>query len=214
MNRFVSRVILLGLLALLGACATVYDVRPQVSGNQIQVSEGTREALRLSKKHLVEVGALDGRMRQFDDLRFVVSFTNKGQRSVLFSPRQIEARLNGGAVHALSYEAQLQRIQSRIDYYRSSLLIYNYPCCVRDSAFHAGFDDRSFDRLDLQQAYDDLERLTQFGLRSTEVKPGETVRGEVVLSSRLPAGSVQHLTLEVRVDAEVYPFEFVYQSTR
>jgi hypothetical protein len=212
-KKRLGSLILLGLLSVLAGCVSMYDVRPQVLGTQIQVTEGTRESLRSEKKHVVEVGALRPRIRQFDDLRFVVSLTNRGPRSVLFSPKQIEARLNGELVQAVPYEVQRDRIQRRIDDYRASVQLY-YPCCAQEYSYRAGFDYRSFDRLDLQQAYDDLDHLTQYGLRSTEVKPGETVRGEVVLSSRLPAGSVQQLSLEVRVDSEVHAFEFGYLSNR
>lgn len=212
-NKGLRSLILLGLASVLSACVSVYDVRPQATGAQIQVTEGTRESVRSVKKHVVEVGALRPRIRQFEDLRFVVSFTNKGRRSVLFSPAQVEARLNGMPVHAVPYEIQRDRIQRRIDDYRNRVQLYS-PCCAHDNSLRAGFDDRSFDRLDLQQAYDELDQLTQYGLRATEVKPGETVRGEVVLSSRLPAGSVLQLNLEVRVDSELHAFEFGYLSNR
>lgn len=219
----------LGLISALMGCATVYDVRSQAVGEQMAVYNGAQESLRSSKTHLVEAGPVASSMVQFDDLRFYVSFTNRGKNPLEFSSQNVEGVLNGVRVSALSYEAQLQDIENRLSYYGHRSLFYSGPVFVNPNyrsgvGFGAqvgvggfgfsGFNEGFNDNLDIQRAYSDLERLKRNGLKPRVVQPGETVSGEVVLSTRLPSGSVQYLNLSVTVDKEQHAFEFAYRSRR
>ncbi|HEY1058561.1 MAG TPA: hypothetical protein VGE55_07515 [Limnobacter sp.] len=224
--KWVKPVVALVLVSALSACASVYDVRPQPVNTQVSVFNNGVESLRSKKVHEVEVGASAPQMVQFDDLRFMVSFTNHGKNPVEFSPANVAATLNGQAVPVLSYEAQLQDIENRLSYYGYRLSVLPGPGYVapyyqsgvgfggRFGFGFAGFDDGMNDRLDVQRAYNDLDRLKRLGLKPRVVKPGETAAGEITLARRLPAGSVQYLSLDVNVDGETHHFEFGYHSRR
>ncbi|MCQ8896144.1 hypothetical protein NQT62_06795 [Limnobacter humi] len=212
----------------LNACASVYDVRPQPVNTQVSVFNNGVESLRSKKVHEVEVGSSAPQMVQFDDLRFMVSFTNHGKNPVEFSPANVAVTLNGQVVPVLSYEAQLQDIENRLSYYGYRLSLFPGPGYIAPfyqsgvgyggrfgfGFGNAGFDDGFNDRLDVQRAYNDLERLKRLGLKPKVVKPGETSAGEITLARRLPAGSVQYLSLDVTVDGEAHHFEFGYHSRR
>ncbi|MFN4329868.1 MAG: hypothetical protein ACK4FF_13430 [Limnobacter sp.] len=215
--------------AVIAGCATVYEVRPQAQQGQVQVFNQGVESLRSEKKHVVEAGTMQA-MSRFDEPRYMVVFTNRGKNPVEFSPDNVSADVQGQIIRALSYEAQLQSIENRLRYYGYSVGVGRGPGVFYPGVFYTpGFGVRGHygvgygysvfnpafnDRLDVDQAYRNLDRLRQSGLKHRVVQPGETVRGEVTLAGRLPEGQVQFLNLLVDVDGERHSFEFGYRGRR
>src|SRR5574343_124108 len=97
----------------LGACASMYSVRPVVAENQVPVQNQGFESLSSSKKHIVQVGSAYNAQRQFDSPRFNVTFVNKGKFPVEFSTDNVTVLLNGEPASVVSYDAQIQDVQNR-----------------------------------------------------------------------------------------------------
>lgn len=209
---------LVGLLLLTGGCASMYSVRPVVGADQVPVQNRGFESLSSQKKHLVQVGSVYNAMRQFDNPRFQVTFVNQGKLPVEFSTQNITVLLNGEPAAVVSYEAQLQDVQNRLSYYGLRMPIFGSPFYY--PPFHRGFHGSGVffqsdfhDRLDVQQAVIDLERIQKYSLKPRVVRPGEQTQGDIVIGRKLSASSAQNLQVTVVVDEDKHQFEFGYLQT-
>ncbi|HEX4855330.1 MAG TPA: hypothetical protein VFV28_00845 [Limnobacter sp.] len=209
---------MLGSLLLTSGCASMYSVRPVVASDQVPVQNQGFESLSSRKKHIVQVGSIYNSMRQFDNPRFHVTFVNQGKSPLEFSSKNITVMLNGEAASVLSYEAQLQDVQNRMSYYGFRIPIFASP--FYHPPFYRGFHGTGVffqsdihDRLDLQQAIADLERIQKYSLKPSVVRPGEQVQGEIVVARKLTASSAQNIQVLVNVDEDRHQFEFGYLQT-
>jgi hypothetical protein len=214
----VSSIVVLGSALLLSACVSMYSVRPVVAENQIPVQNQGFESLSSSKKHMVQVGSVYNSMRQFDSPRFNVTFVNKGKFPVEFSTENVTVTFNGEPATVLSYEAQIQDVQNRLSYYGLRAPIFYSPFYHSpfDRSFHGGgllFQTDFNDRLDVQQAFADFERIQKYSLKPKVVRPGEQVQGEVVVAKKLSSSSAQDITVTVRVEDDTHQFDFGYLRT-
>lgn len=201
----------------LGACASMYSVRPVVAENQVPVQNQGFESLSSSKKHIVQVGSAYNAQRQFDSPRFNVTFVNKGKFPVEFSTDNVTVLLNGEPASVVSYDAQIQDVQNRLAYFGMRVPIFYTP--FYHTPFYKGFHGGAFlqtdfnDRIDVQQALADFDRIQKYSLKPKVVRPGEQVQGEVVVARKLSASSAQNATVTVRVDDDSHTFNFGYLQT-
>ncbi|HEX4842407.1 MAG TPA: hypothetical protein VFV57_01955 [Limnobacter sp.] len=211
--------LVIGAAVVLSACASTYRVSPLVADNQIQVVAPSGEAVRSSKKHVVEVGVVRTNMRQFDNPRFTVRFTNQGKDPLEFSTENVTASFNGRPATVVSYEAQLQDVQNRLSFYGLRAPVFYTP--FRSPFYyppfgghHGGFviaQDFN-DRLDVQQALADFDYIQQFSLKPKVVRPGQETFGEIVVGAKLGASSSQDMVVTVDVDGEQHSFTFGYDQ--
>ncbi len=206
-----------GSTLLLSACVSMYSVRPVVADNQVPVQNRGFESLSSTKKHLVQVGSAYNSQRQFDNPRFNVTFVNKGKFPVEFSTENVTVTFNGEPATVVSYEAQIQDVQNRLSYYGMRAPIFYSPFYHQPfyKGSHGGLVFRTDfnDRLDIQQALADFERIQKFSLKPKVVRPGEETQGQIVIAKKLSARSAQNITLTVRVDDDTHNFEFGYLQT-
>jgi hypothetical protein len=213
----VSACVMVGASLLLSACVSMFSVRPVVAENQVPVQNQGFESLSSTKKHIVQVGSVYNSMRQFDNPRFNVTFVNQGKFPVEFSTENVTVILNGEPATVVSYEAQIQDVQNRLSYYGLRAPIFYSP--FYHSPFERSFSGGVFlqtdfnDRLDVQQAFADFERIQKYSLKPKVVRPGEQVQGEVVVARKLSASSAQNITVTVRVDDDIHKFDFGYLQT-
>lgn len=214
----VSSVVVAGSALLLSACASMYSVRPVVAENQVPVQNQGFESLSSEKKHIVQVGSVYNSMRQFDNPRFNVTFVNKGKFPVEFSTENVTVSFNGEPATVVSYEAQIQDVQNRLSFYGMRAPIFYSP--FYHSPFQRGFHGGGAffytdfnDRLDVQQAFADFDRIQKYSLRPKVVRPGEQTQGEVIVARKLSASSAQNITVTVRVDEDTHKFDFGYLQT-
>ncbi|VWX35689.1 conserved exported hypothetical protein [Limnobacter sp. 130] len=214
----VSTSVVVGSALLLSACVSMYSVRPVVAENQIPVQNQGFESLSSKKKHMVQVGSVYNSMRQFDNPRFNVTFVNNGKFPVEFSTENVTVTFNGEPAAVVSYEAQIQDVQNRLSFYGMRAPIFYSP--FYHSPFHRGFHGGSVflhtdfnDRVDVQQAFADFERIQKYSLKPRVVRPGEQTQGEIIVSRKLSASSAQDITVTVRVDDDTHKFDFGYLQT-
>lgn len=207
--------VVLGSALLLNACASMYSVRPVVAENQVPVQNQGFESLSSTKKHMVQVGSVYNSMRQFDSPRFNVTFVNQGKFPVEFSTSNVTVTFNGEPATVVSYEAQIQDVQNRLSFYGMRAPIFYSP--FYQQPFNRGFHGNGFlfrtdfnDRVDVQQAFADFERIQKYSLKPRVVRPGEQVQGEVMVAKKLSASSAQNISITVRVDEDTHNFEFGY----
>ncbi len=210
--------VVLGASLLLSACASMYSVRPVIAENQVPVQNQGFESLSSSKKHMVQVGSVYNSMRQFDNPRFNVTFVNQGKFPVEFSTENITVTLNGEPATVVSYEAQIQDVQNRLSFYGFRAPIFYSP--FYHPPFYRGFHGSGFlfqtdfnDRLDVQQAFADFDRIQKYSLKPKVVRPGEQTQGEIIVAKKLSASSAQDITVTVRVDDDTHKFDFGYLQT-
>lgn len=212
-----SSVFVIGSALLLSACASMYSVRPVIAESQVPVQNQGFESLSSTKKHLVQVGSAYNSQRQFDNPRFNVTFVNKGKFPVEFSTENVTVTFNGEPATVVSYEAQIQDVQNRLAYYGMRVPIFYSPFYHQPffKGSHGGLMFRTDfnDRVDVQQAFADFERIQQFSLKPKVVRPGEQTQGQVVIAKKLSASSAQNITVTVRVDDDTHNFEFGYLQT-
>lgn len=207
-----------GLGLLLGACASMYSVRPVVAENQVPVQNQGFESLSSTKKNTVQVGSVYNSMRQFDNPRFLVTFVNKGKFPVEFSTQNVTVTFNGQPAVVVSYEAQIQDVQNRLSYYGFRAPIFYSPFYHPpfNRGFHGGgilFQSDFNDRVDVQQAFADFDRIQRYSLKPKVVRPGEQTQGEIVVAKKLSASSAQDISVTVQVDDDVHRFDFGYLQT-
>jgi archaellum component FlaF (FlaF/FlaG flagellin family) len=214
----VSTSVVVGSALLLSACVSMYSVRPVVAENQIPVQNQGFESLSSKKKHMVQVGSVYNSMRQFDNPRFNVTFVNNGKFPVEFSTENVTVAFNGEPAAVVSYEAQIQDVQNRLSFYGMRAPIFYSPFYY--PPFHRGFHGGSVflhtdfnDRVDVQQAFADFERIQKYSLKPRVVRPGEQTQGEIIVSRKLSASSAQDITVTVRVDDDTHKFDFGYLQT-
>lgn len=214
----VSTSVVVGSALLLSACVSMYSVRPVVAENQVPVQNQGFESLSSKKKHMVQVGSVYNSMRQFDNPRFNVTFVNNGKFPVEFSTENVTVTFNGEPAAVVSYEAQIQDVQNRLSFYGMRAPIFYSP--FYHSPFHRGFHGGSVflhadfnDRVDVQQAFADFERIQKYSLKPRVVRPGEQTQGEIIVSRKLSASSAQDITVTVRVDDDTHKFDFGYLQT-
>lgn len=209
--------LVVGSTLLLSACVSMFSVRPVVADNQVPVQNRGFESLSSTKKHLVQVGSAYNSQRQFDNPRFNVTFVNKGKFPVEFSTENVTVTFNGEPATVVSYEAQIQDVQNRLSYYGMRAPIFYSPFYHQPfyKGSHGGLVFRTDfnDRLDIQQALADFERIQKFSLKPKVVRPGEETQGQIVIAKKLSARSAQNITLTVRVDDDTHNFEFGYLQT-
>lgn len=210
-----SASVILGASLLLNACASVYSVRPVVAENQVPVQNQGFESLSSSKKHMVQVGSVLNSMRQFDSPRFHVTFVNQGKFPLEFSTDNVTVTFNDQPARVLSYDAQVQDVQNRLSYYGFRVPIYYGP--FYRPPVHRGFHRGGFlyptdfnDRVDVQQAFADFDRIQRYSLKPAVVRPGQQTAGEVIVANKLSASSAQNITVTVRIDDESHTFSFGY----
>lgn len=206
-----------GSALLLSACVSMYSVRPVIAENQVPVQNQGFESLSSTKKHLVQVGSAYNSQRQFDNPRFNVTFVNKGKFPVEFSTENVTVTFNGEPATVVSYEAQIQDVQNRLSFYGMRAPIFYSPFYYQPfyKGSHGGLVFRTDfnDRLDVQQAFADFERIQKFSLKPKVVRPGEQTQGQIVIAKKLSASSAQNITVTVRVDDDLHNFEFGYLQT-
>jgi hypothetical protein len=206
-----------GSALLLSACVSMYSVRPVVAENQVPVQNQGFESISSTKKHLVQVGSAYNSQRQFDNPRFNVTFVNQGKFPVEFSTENVAVTVNGEPATVISYDAQVQDVQNRLSFYGMRAPIFYSPFYYQPffKGSHGGLVFRTDfnDRLDVQQAFADFERIQKFSLKPKVVRPGEQTQGQVVISKKLSASSAQNITVTVRVDDDTHNFEFGYLQT-
>jgi hypothetical protein len=209
--------VVVGSALLLSACASMYSVRPVVADNQVPVQNQGFESLSSTKKHLVQVGSAYNSQRQFDSPRFNVTFVNKGKFPVEFSTENVTVTFNGEPATVVSYEAQIQDVQNRLAYYGMRVPIFYSPFYHQPffKGSHGGLMFRTDfnDRVDVQQAFADFERIQKFSLKPKVVRPGEQTQGQIVIARKLSASSAQNITVTVRVDDDAHQFDFGYLQT-
>lgn len=213
-----SAVVVLGSAFLLSACASMYSVRPVVAENQVPVQNQGFESLSSRKTHIVQVGSVYNSIRQFDNPRFNVTFVNNGKFPIEFSTENVTVTFNGEPATVVSYEAQIQDVQNRLSFYGMRVPIFYSP--FYRQPFHGGFHGSGFlfqtdfnDRIDVQQAFADFDRIQKYSLKPKVVRPGEQTQGEIIVARKLSASSAQNITVTVRVDEEIHKFEFGYLKT-
>ena len=195
----------------------MYSVRPVVAENQVPVQNQGFESLSSSKKHLVQVGSAYNSQRQFDSPRFNVTFVNKGKFPVEFSTENVTVTFNGEPATVVSYEAQIQDVQNRLSFYGMRVPIFYSPF-YHQPFFKGSYGGLAFrtdfnDRVDVQQAFADFERIQKFSLKPKVVRPGEQTQGQIMIAKKLSASSAQNVTVTVRVDEDTHNFEFGYLQT-
>lgn len=213
-----SVAVVLGSAFLMSACASMYSVRPVVAENQVPVQNQGFESLSSTKKHMVQVGSAYNSMRQFDNPRFNVTFVNQGKFPVEFSTENVTVTFNGEPATVVSYDAQIQDVQNRLSFYGLRAPIFYSP--FYQQPFHRGFHGSGFlfrtdfnDRVDVQQAFADFERIQKYSLKPKVVRPGEQTQGEIIVARKLSASSAQNITVTVRVDDDSHNFDFGYLQT-
>lgn len=202
----------------LSACVSMYSVRPVIAQNQVPVQNQGFESLSSTKKNVVQVGSVYNSMRQFDNPRFNVTFVNKGKFPVEFSTQNVSVTFNGQPAVVISYEAQIQDVQNRLSYYGFRAPIFYSP--FYHPPFQRGFHGGGFlfqtdfnDRVDVQQAFADFDRIQRYSLKPKVVRPGEQTQGEIIVARKLSASSAQDISVTVQVDEEVHQFDFGYLQT-
>ncbi|WP_334120184.1 hypothetical protein [Limnobacter sp.] len=207
-----------GSVFLLSACASMYSVRPVVAENQVPVQNQGFESLSSKKKHIVQVGSVQNSIRQFDNPRFNVTFVNQGKFPVEFSTENVTVTFNGQAAQVVSYDAQVQDVQNRLSFYGFRAPIFYSP--FHHPHFHQGFHGGGVlfqtdfnDRLDVQQAFADFDRIQKYSLKPKVVRPGEQTQGEIIVANKLSASSAQDIRVTVRVDDDTHTFDFGYLQT-
>lgn len=210
-----STSVVLASALLLSACASMYSVRPIVAENQVPVQGPGYESLSSQKKHTVQVGSVYNSMRQFDNPRFNVTFVNNGKFPVEFSTENVTVTFNGEPATVVSYEAQIQDVQNRLSFYGMRAPIFYSP--FYQQPFHRGFHGSGFlfqtdfnDRVDVQQAFADFDRIQKYSLKPKVVRPGEQTQGEIIVARKLSSSSAQNITVNVRVDNDMHSFDFGY----
>lgn len=218
--------LLIGSALVLSACASTYRVSPIVAENQTQVIAPAGEAVRSSKKHVVEVGAIRSNMRQFDSPRFNVRFKNQGKEPLEFSTENVTVSFNDKAAPVVSYEAQIEDVQNRLSFYGLRAPIFYSP--FRSPFYHQPLYYHPFggyrgglllvedfnDRVDVQQALADFDYIQKYSLKPKVVRPGQEVFGEIVVGSKLSASSSQNMVVTVSVDGEQHQFTFGYDELK
>jgi hypothetical protein len=221
MSRLSASVVL-GSAFFLSACASMYSVRPVIAENQVPVQNQGFESLSSKKKHTVQVGSVYNSMRQFDNPRFNVVFVNNGKFPVEFSTENVTVTFNDAPATVVSYEAQIQDVQNRLSYYGFRAPIFYSPFHHQPfhRGFHGGFHGGGFlfqtdfnDRLDVQQAFADFDRIQKYSLKPKVVRPGEQTQGEIIVARKLSASSAQNITVTVQVDDDTHKFDFGYLQT-
>lgn len=214
--------VVVGSALLLSACASMYSVRPVIAENQVPVQNAGFESLSSEKKHTVQVGSAYNSMRQFDNPRFNVTFVNKGKFPIEFSTENVTVTFNGEPATVVSYAAQIQDVQNRLSFYGMRVPIFYSPFYQPPfhRGFHGGFHGGGFlfqtdfnDRVDVQQAFADFDRIQKYSLKPTVVRPGEQAQGQIIVAKKLSASSAQDITVNVRVDDDAHTFKFGYLQT-
>lgn len=217
--------------ALATGCASTYTISPQPADTQVPVFSDQGNLIRSSKVNDVQAGPISNATSVHSNLRFYVQLKNNTNNPIEFSPAQVTAQLNDQAATVVSYEAQLQDVQNRLANYGLRISIGGGYHGRPYSGFGFGFGhgstfggfgwtpfsragwDASLDNLDIQRAYEDLNRIEQFALKPKVVKPGEEYGGEVVIAARLSAEPRQVARLKILAGEETHEFEFHYDRS-